>query len=171
LTNRIEVRQARQVVEQTRAVLRLQTAAARPDVEVLSGYKRTSGFNTLLWGFQVNLPFFNKNHGNIAAASSEITVAESRLKSVEAHVRADVEAALRDVQSRRQRLASLVSGTLNRADDSVAIARAAYREGGTDLPLLDAERMHIELEVMNARMRMEYRQSLVALETALGVSR
>ncbi len=172
LSNRMDVRQARQVVEQARAALRLQTAVARPDVEVLSGYKRTSGFNTLLWGFQVNLPFFNKNQGNIAAADSEITVAESRLKSVEARVRADVESASRDVQARRQRLASLVSGTLSRADESVVIARAAYREGGTDLlRLLDAERIHIELEVMNARMRMEYRQSLVALEAALGVSR
>jgi outer membrane protein TolC len=51
------------------------------------------------------------------------------------------------------------------------VARAAYREGGTDLlRLLDAERIHIELEVMNARKRAEYRQSLVGLETALGVS-
>lgn len=169
---RVDVRQARQAIDQASAALRLQTAVARPDVEVLSGYKRTSGFNTVLWGFQVNLPFFNKNQGNIAAAASEISVAESRLKAVESRVRADVETALRDVQSRRQRLASLVSGTLARSDDSVTVARAAYREGGTDLlRLLDAERIHIELEVMNARMRMEYRQSLVALEAALGVSR
>lgn len=172
LRSRIEVRQAHQVIEQASAGLRLQTAVARPDVEIIAGYKRTSGFNTMLWGVQVNLPFSNKNQGNIAAAASEISVAESRLKAVEARVRGDVEAALRDVQSRRQRLASLVSGTLARADDSVAVARAAYREGGTDLlRLLDAERIHIELEVMNARMRMEYRQSLVGLEAALGVSR
>ena len=172
LTARVDVKQSRRAVEQARATLRLQNAVARPDVEVLSGYKRTSGFNTVLWGVQVNLPFFNRNEGNIAAASSEISVAESRLKAAEARVRADVEAALRDVQSRRQRLASLVSGSLARSDDSVAVARAAYREGGTDLlRLLDAERIHIELEVMNARMRAEYRQSLVALETALGVSR
>ncbi len=172
LSNRTEIRQARQAIDQASAGLRLQNAVARPDVEVISGYKRTSGYNTVLWGFQVNLPFFNKNQGNIAAATSEITVAESRLKAVEARVRADVEAALRDVQSRRQRLASLVTGTLARADDSVSVARAAYREGGTDLlRLLDAERIYIELEVMNARMRMEYRQSLVGLETALGVSR
>ncbi len=169
---RVDVRQARQSVEQARAGLRLQSSIAKPDVEVLSGYKRTAGFNTVLWGVQVNLPFFNRNEGNIAAATSEISVAESRLKASEARVRADVEAALRDVQSRRQRLAALVTGSLARSDDSVSVARAAYREGATDLlRLLDAERIHIELQVMNARMRAEYRQSLVALETALGVSR
>ena len=172
LAARVEVRQARQAIDQAGSSLRLQQSIARPDVEVLAGYKRTVGYNTAMWGVQVNLPFFNKNQGNIAAASSEISVAESRLKSVEARVRADVETALRDVQSRRQRLVSLVAGTLTRADDSVVIARAAYREGATDLlRLLDAERLYIELEVMNARMRMEYRQSLVGLETALGVSR
>jgi outer membrane protein TolC len=167
---RPEVLQARQFTEQTRATLRLQQAVAKPDVEVLSGYKRTAGYNTLMWGVQVNLPFFNKNQGNIAAATSEIAVAESRVKAVEAGVRAEVETASREVESRRQRLAALVAGTLARADDSVAVARAAYREGGTDLlRLLDAERVHIEVEVMNARMQMEYRQSLAALEAALGV--
>ena len=39
------------------------------------------------------------------------------------------------------------------------------------LRLLESERINIELEIMNARMRMEYRQSLVTLETALGGSR
>ena len=33
---------------------------------------------------------------------------------------------------------------------------------------LDAERVHIELEVLNARTQMEFRQSLVALNAALG---
>jgi outer membrane protein TolC len=167
---RPEVRRARQAVEQSRAALRLQQAVAKPDVEVLSGYKRTVGYNTLMWGVQVNLPFFNKNQGNIAAATSEISVAESQLKSVEAAVRAEVEAAALEVEIRRQRLASLMTGTLARAGDFVMIARAAYREGGTDLlRLLDAERVNIEVEVMNARMQMEYRQSLVALDSALGV--
>lgn len=171
LSRRSEVRLARQAVEQARAGLRLQQANARPDIEVLSGYKRTAGYNTLMWGVQMNLPFFNKNQGNIAAADNEILVAESRLRAVEARVRAEVEAATRDVEIRRQRLASLVTDTLARADDAVSIARAAYREGGTDLlRLLDAERVHIDLEILNARMQMEYRQSIVNLETALGGS-
>ncbi|MEO8099457.1 MAG: TolC family protein [Acidobacteriota bacterium] len=171
LNARADLRQARQVVEQTRAALRLQHAIARPDVEVLSGYKRTSGYNTLIWGVQVNLPFFNKNQGNIAAATSEVSAAESRVKVVEARIRAEIEGAVLDVESRRRRLSSLVTDALSRADESVSVARAAYREGGTDLlRLLDAERIHIELEVANARMRMEYRQSLASLELALGVS-
>ncbi len=167
---RPEVRLAHQAVAKAQAALRLQQAMARPDVEVLSGYKRTVGFNTFMWGVQVNLPFFNKNQGNISAASSEVRVAEAELAAVQAQVRADVELAYRDVQNRRDRLAALMAGSLQRSEESVSIARAAYREGGTDLlRLLDAERLHIEFEVQSARLRAEYQQSLVLLATALGV--
>lgn len=172
LENRPDLRQARQGIDQAKAGVRLQQAIAKQDVEVLSGYKRTVGVNTFMWGLQVPLPFFNKNQGNIAAAQSDVSVAESRVRALEIQIKAEIEAALRDAEARRQRLSSLVAGTLARADESVTIARAAYREGGTDLlRLLESERIYIELEVMNARMRMEYRQSLVTLETALGMAR
>lgn len=167
---RPEVLQARQFVDVMRADLRVQESIAQPDVEILGGYKRTMGYNTAMWGLQVALPLFNKNQGNIAAAASEITAAEAVQRGVEARVRAEIEAAARDVESRRERLAALLSTSLARADDSVEIARSAYREGATDLlRLLDAERLHIEFEVMSTQMHMEYRQSLALLEAALGV--
>lgn len=172
LENRPDLRQARQGIEQAKSGVRLQQAIAKPDIEVLSGYKRTVGFNTFMWGVQVPLPFFNKNQGAIASAQSDVSVAESRVRALEIQVKTEIEAALRDAEARRQRLSALVAGALTRADESVTIARAAYREGGTDLlRLLEAERIYIELEVLNARMRTEYRQSLVTLETALGVGR
>ncbi len=169
LENRAEVRLARQGIAQAEANLRLQQAGIKPDVETVAGYKRTSGYNTMLWGVQFNLPFQNRNQGNIAAAGSEIKVAQSSLAAVEAQVRAEVQAAEREVLNRRRQLTDLLSGTLARADQALQIARAAYREGGTDLlRLLDAERLNIELRVLNARTLAEYRQSVVALETALG---
>lgn len=171
LANRPEVHHAQQAIEQARAGLSLQQAVARPDVEVLSGYKRTAGYNTFMWGAQVNLPFFNKNQGNIAAATSDIAVAEANLKAIQARIRGEVEAASRDVDSRRQRLSTLIATTLARANQSAGIARAAYREGGSDLlRLLDAERVNIEAELTNARTLTEYHQSLSNLEMALGVN-
>jgi outer membrane protein TolC len=60
---------------------------------------------------------------------------------------------------------------LQRADESARIALAAYREGGADLlRLLDAQRVRIELETLYYRTLSEYRQSIVALETAMGVN-
>jgi cobalt-zinc-cadmium efflux system outer membrane protein len=167
---RPEMKIAQEVVGQACANLGLQEAVAKPDVEILSGYKRTAGFNTVLWGIQMNLPFSNRNQGNITAATSEIHAAELALDAVERQVRAEVLTAQRDVESRRRQLTDLLAESIQRAEASVEIARAAYREGGADLlRLLDAERVHIELEVLNARTLAEYQQSLVALETALGV--
>jgi cobalt-zinc-cadmium efflux system outer membrane protein len=170
LAARADLQRLRRMVQQAQANLRLQQAVARPDLEILAGYKRTLGVNTALWGLQFNLPFSNRNQGNIAAATGDIRAAEANVAVLEAQIRAEIAAAQRDVETRRLRIASLLATSLARANQSVEIARAAYREGGTDLlRLLDAERTHIELEVLNVRMLTEYRQSLVTLETALGV--
>ncbi len=56
LEDRTEVKLARQAVEQARARLQVERTAARPDLDVVFGYKRTAGFNTLLGGVQVGLP-------------------------------------------------------------------------------------------------------------------
>lgn len=170
LAERVEVHRAQQAVEHARSQLNLETAIAKPDLEVLAGYKRTVGFNTVMWGVQFNLPFFNKNQGNIGAAQADIRRAQADLAAAEAQVRAEVLAARRDVESRQQRLTGLLAESLATSAQTVEIARAAYREGGTDLlRLLDAERLEIELRVLNANLQMELQQSLVALETAMGV--
>lgn len=171
LAARADLQRIKRTVGQAQANLRLQNAVARPDLEVLGGYKRTLGFNTFLWGIQFSLPFSNRNQGNIAAATGDVRAAENSVTALEAQIRAEIAAAQRDVEIRRLRIASLLSTSLAGANESVEIARAAYREGGTDLlRLLDAERTHIELEVLNVRMLTEYRQSLVTLETVLGVN-
>lgn len=171
LAARADLQRIKRTIDQAQANLRLQHAVARPDLEVLGGYKRTLGFNTFLWGIQFSLPFSNRNQGNIAAATGDVRAAESSVTALEAQIRAEIAAAQRDVETRRLRIASLLSTSLAGANESVEIARAAYREGGTDLlRLLDAERTHIELEVLNVRMLTEYRQSLVTLETVLGAN-
>lgn len=79
LEERLEVRIARQSVDRARAVLRLEQAAAKPDVDAILGYKRNSGFNTLMGGVQVELPWAKRNQGNIAAAAAEVKVAEAEM--------------------------------------------------------------------------------------------
>jgi cobalt-zinc-cadmium efflux system outer membrane protein len=171
LNARPEIQRDRKALAEAQANLRLQQALAKPDVEVLAGYKRTAGYNTALWGLQIGLPFSNKNQGAIAAAASQIRGAEAALKATEAEVRAEIQAARQDVEARRLRLAGLMKESLSRSGQSVEIARAAYREGATDLlRLLDAERVNIEIRMLNARLLTEYRQSLVLLRSALGVT-
>jgi len=171
LAQRTEMKLAHQAVEQARANQRLQQSLARPDVEGMLGYKRTAGFHTWLAGVQLSLPFADRNQGNIAAAAAEIRYAETAMKATEAIIRAEVDAARVECEIRRRQLSVSLKPLLERAAESARIALAAYREGGADLlRLLDAQRAQIEAQLLYVKTLTEYRQALVTLETAMGVS-
>ena len=170
LERRPEVLLARARLEQARRALTLAQANARPNYEALFGYKRTAGFDTVIAGLQVDLPFANRNQGNIETAAAEIKAAESNVAATEAIVRAEVEAAQAEYQMRRQQVREFLGRIRAEAAETSKIAQAAYRLGGADLlRLLDAERLRIEIDQLNYRAMMEYRQSIAALEFALGV--
>ncbi len=95
---------------------------------------------------------------------------EASLAAVEATVRAEVNAARTDCELRRKQLVESLRPLREHASESSGIAQAAYREGGADLlRLLDSERVRLEVEVLYHRTLAEYRQSVAALETAMGV--
>jgi cobalt-zinc-cadmium efflux system outer membrane protein len=171
LEKRPEVRLARQLVEVSRSSSGLQLAGSKPNVDVLFGYKRTTGFNTMLGGVQVDLPFHNRNQGNIAAAAADLKAAQSSLAATEALVKAEIQAAQRDYELRRRQVTESFTTLRTQADEAARIADAAYREGGTDLlRLLDAQRLRIETQLLYFRALAEYQQSVVALDAALGVA-
>lgn len=170
LPRRPEIRLAQVLVEEAQRAAGLQQALARPNIEAIAGYKLTSGLNTVIAGLQTDLALLNRNQGNIATARVEIRVAESNLKAAEALVRAEVSAAASAYLLRRQQVRDLNERLRGQAREVSSIAQAAYREGGADLlRLLDAERLRLEIEQLSVRAWMEYRQSIVALDVALGV--
>ena len=169
LTQRPEVKSAREGVEQARANLRLQEADAKPDPDAFLGYKHTFGFNTLYAALQISLPVRNRNQGQIEAAAAEIKAAESSVAATEALVRSELETAKRDYESRQELLSETLRPMRDRADEVYRIVDAAYRETGSDiLRLLDAERTRIETQLLYTRTLSEFQQSAVALETAQG---
>ncbi len=171
LEDRVEMKLARQAVEQARAAQRLQQSLARPDVEGILGYKRSAGFNTLVAGVQWSLPVADRNQGNIAAAAAEIRVAESNLKATAAVVRAEVDAARVEYEIRRRQVTESLKPLMERAAESARIALAAYREGGADLlRLLDAERTRLDVQALYVKTLAEYRQAIVMLQYAMGVA-
>lgn len=171
LRKRPELEYARAQLEQTRANLVLQQANARPNYEVVFGYKRTAGLDTVLGGVQADLPFRNRNQGAIESAQADIKGAEASVSVTEAIIRAEVSAARVEYEMRRRQVMEFLGRFRTQAAESSRIALAAYRLGGADLlRLLDAERLRIDVELLNYRAMMEYRQSIVALENALGMT-
>ncbi|MBL8238968.1 MAG: TolC family protein [Bryobacterales bacterium] len=170
LSRRAEVRLARQAIGAAMANEQLQAALARPDIDLSGGYKRTNGYDGLLAYMNMDLPWRNKNQGNIAAAGAETRVARSNAAAAEAMVRAEVRAAYSGYRLRQGQITGMLRTLTAYASDTARIAQAAYREGGADLlRLLDAERVRLDTELLRVQAQTELRLSESAVETAMGV--
>ncbi len=174
--NRAEIKAARAAVEQARANVRLQEVSARPDMNLLAGYKRTelpdttTGVNTAMVAFRITLPFADRNQGNRVAAEAEVRRQEQLMAEAEAQVRADYYSALDEYQLRRIGADNALAPLREHAANISMIANAAYTAGAVDLlRLLDAERARLEADLMWTRGIVDYRQSIARLEAAEGI--
>jgi outer membrane protein, heavy metal efflux system len=177
LSRRADVKALRAALEQARANARLQDVAARPDLNLMAGYKRTElpdttvGVNTAIVSVRVTLPFIDKNQGNRAAAESEVRRAQEQVTALESEVRADYFGALEEFKMRRSEFETMLQPLREHAAEIARIASAAYEQGGVDLlRFLDAERARLDAELAWARGMIDYRQSVVRLEAAEGVN-
>jgi outer membrane protein, heavy metal efflux system len=176
LAQRVEMKVARAAVEEAEANSRLQDVSARPDLDIIYGFKRTqlvdatSGVNTAMAGVRVTLPITDRNQGNRAAAAAEVRRQQQLLAATEAGVRADYYGALQEYQLRRNEVVETLQPLREHATNISEIAQAAYTQGGTDLlRLLDAERARLDAELAYVRGMVEYQQSIANLQAAEGV--
>ncbi len=167
---RPEMRLARKLSELTGVQLKLQQALAKPNVDGVFGYKRASGFDTMVVGVQVPLPVFNRNTGNIESAVAEERAAVSAIRATEALIAAEYEGVRRELTLRETQLYQSAQPLVERARENARVAEAAYRLGGTDiLRLLDAQRQQLEAERLFIEAWAGWRQARAHLETVMGV--
>ncbi|HEY4787182.1 MAG TPA: TolC family protein, partial [Bacteroidales bacterium] len=69
-----------------------QKALAVPDLTVIAGWDRNGSFvhNYNFVGLQMDLPFFNRNQGNIKTANFNVESSKLKLQSTEDQVKSDV---------------------------------------------------------------------------------
>lgn len=169
LDNRPDVLAARLEVERGRASLDLERARGVPDLEPFVGYKRAAASDTLLFGVSIDLPFRERNQGGIARAQSEVAIAETELRALEARVMAEVENAFAAYETARLQVERFQSDLLVQASESREIALVAYQEGATGLlPLLEAERTEAAVREAYFETLWSYQASLIDLELAAG---
>src|SRR5207244_2940495 len=85
--------------------------------------------NVLQFGLSIPLPFFNREQGNIAEASSERAQAKANREALEASIRREVSLAYRRYQAVRNSLEVLGSGVLEQNRESYKIVQLAYNLG------------------------------------------
>jgi cobalt-zinc-cadmium efflux system outer membrane protein len=169
LTSRADVVAAREAVAAAQANIKLQRAVGVPDIDVLGGYKRNNADNTLYGSVQIQLPFSNRNQGEVQRSQATLQLAQDQLQLVEMSVHADVTSAEEGYSRQREIVEHVLPDMRSRAQQNLAIMNDAYRTGGIDLlRYIDAERTAIDVEVNALRSLADYQQSALRLTLAYG---
>lgn len=169
LNARPDVAVAREAVALAEADARLQRANGVPDLDLLGGYKRNAGENTLYTSLQIPLPFRNRNQGEVARADANVHLAKDQLLQLELTVRAEVSASHAAYTQQEKVVHDLVPDMLAHARQNLSIMDDAYRTGGVDLlRYLDAERTAFDVEVSALRTLAEFQQATLRLQLAYG---
>jgi cobalt-zinc-cadmium efflux system outer membrane protein len=169
LAARPDVAAAREAVAAARADVTLQRALGVPDLDLLGGYKRNSGVDTLYSALQIQLPFRNRNQGEVQRANANLQLAQDQLQETELLVSAQVAAAEENYARQKEVVKSVLPDMRKHAQTNLSILSDAYKSGGIDLlRYLDAERTAIDVEVSAFRTLSEFQQSALQLTLAYG---
>jgi cobalt-zinc-cadmium efflux system outer membrane protein len=129
------------------------------DVTGNYGYQNVAGANTIGGGLSFDLPFGDRNQGNIAHAEIALKQATETEAATRVLVLTDVENAFAAFQTSAKIVKLYESGYLDQAQQSLDITNYAFRQGATTLSnLLDAQRT-------NRQIQLAYRQALATLMT------
>ena len=90
--HRYDLLMARSDVEISQANLNLQKAMAVPDLTLMAGWDRNGSYvhNYNYLGMEIDLPFLNRNQGNIKSAEMDLESNKVQLQSTMEKVQADV---------------------------------------------------------------------------------
>jgi cobalt-zinc-cadmium efflux system outer membrane protein len=169
-----EVKLAQQRIERAEAALAQAKKAPIPDLQLYGNLSqnneplteispRVTGLNG---GVQigVQLPVFNHNQGNIAAAKAEVEIATEELARVKLRVARDIAGLFRDYESARDTARQYKTEMLPRAEQAYRLYQTNYQNMAAAYPqALISQRTLFQLEA-------DYVQSLeMAWESAIGI--
>lgn len=124
-------------------------------------YDRAGSLNALGFSVSVDLPFHDRNQGNIAHSKVAVTQAMELEAFARSTVLTDVVTAYATFQTSEKVVTLYQSGYLDQAKQSLDISTYVYQQGsGTLLDLLDAERTY-------RTTQLAYRQALAAYMTSV----
>ncbi len=161
LRERPDFRAAELGMTAAKSQILLAKANAKVDVNGTYDFTHVSGENTASIFVNFELPFFNRNQGEIARTGYAFTQAQEQQQAASDTVLSDVANAYEAVRSNDEVVQLYTSGYLKQAQDSRDISEYAYKRGGASLlDYLDAERSYRSVQLA-------YRQALASYMTAL----
>ena len=139
----------------------LAEANGKRDLNVTFDYTHTGGVNSGAFFFNIDLPIFDRNQGEIARTRYAITQAQEQQNEAAQQVITDVVDAYQALKSNDQIIQLYRGGYVEQAQKSRDITEYAYKKGAASLlDFLDSERTY-------RANQLAYRQALASYMTAL----
>jgi cobalt-zinc-cadmium efflux system outer membrane protein len=161
LQSRPDLRAAQLGVQAAQSQYELAKANGKRDLTMWFNYTHVSALNNGSAFWSIELPFFNRNQGEIARTRYAIDQSRDVSAATTQQVLGDVAGAYDAVKSNAMVVALYQSGYLQEAKESLDISQYAYEHGAASLlDLLDAERSYRATELA-------YRQALASSMLAM----
>ncbi len=167
--NRPDLRAAQLAVTAAESQLALQKANGKMDVTGTFNYTHTAGVNTGAFFFNMPLPIFNRNQGEIARAQYAITQAQEQASETTQQVSTDVVQAFENLLTNNQIIQLYQGGYVDQAKQSRDISEYAYHKGAASLlDYLDSERTYRANQLAYRQALANYMLALEQMRQAVG---
>ena len=161
LRSRPDLQAAQQGVVAARSQESLAEANGKRDLNVTFDYTHTNGQSSGAFYFNIDLPIFDRNQGEIARTKYVITQAQEQQLEAAQQVITDVTSAYANLQANNEIIRLYQGGYVDQAKESREISEYAYKRGAASLlDYLDSERTY-------RANQLAYRQALASYMTAL----
>ncbi|MEJ2010387.1 MAG: TolC family protein, partial [Acidobacteriota bacterium] len=170
LNRRPDLHAAKKAVAAAKSRYMLAKANGKRDLTLTSGYSHVGYANDASFSFNVEIPLFDRNQGEIARTHAAITQSEESQDAAQQAVMTDVGTAYEAVQTGDRIIHLYESGYLKDAKQSLDISRYAYQRGAVSLlNFLDAERSYRSTELTYRETLATYMLAVEQLREAVGV--
>jgi outer membrane protein, heavy metal efflux system len=161
LRTRPDLQSAHLGVTAARSQESLAEANGKRDLNVTFDYSHVGGVNSGTFFFNIDLPIFDRNQGEIARTRYAISQSQEQQSEAAEQVITDVVGAFESLHANDQIIQLYRSGYIEQAQKSRDITEYAYRRGAASLlDFLDSERTY-------RANQLAYRQALASYMTAL----
>lgn len=141
------------------------------DFPPMTGGAVTNRDSELTFGVSVEIPVFNRNQGEIAAATGEKLQAARSREFLETTIKRDVAVAYRKYRAAAETLVIYTTQIIPRAEENLKAVRAAYGFGEFSVFEVVNEERRLTENVTNYNQSLrDYYNALNELETALGTA-
>src|SRR5579884_2669059 len=172
LRQRADLQAAQKGVTAAQGQVALAKANGKQDLGTQFSYSHVSGFSSTSLFFNIGIPIFDRNQGEVARTRFAYNQAQFTAQAAEQTVLTDVSTAFDAAQTDELIVKLYLSGYLKQAQDSRDISEYAYRGGAaTLLDLLDAERSYRTTQLSYRQAVAAYMLAMEQLREAVGSRR